>query len=343
MHSMKDLSILRNLLYVAAISMLLTGCSHTKNLWSSNDVPTVEVIVEPMDNNRSDNREYASVRMERSRNSVNPSEEVAAPIAPTIIMRPEMTFGSTESSHVKIPAQYNDPFPESSIISLNLDEMSEEFHYPYKGKLLSPYGMRGRSMHTGIDIKCIPNDTIRAAMSGVVRMSKLYSSYGYIIVIRHYNGLETVYAHNSKNLVKVNDIVEKGQPISLAGRTGRATTEHLHFEIRAANEPLDPAIFVDPENQRIRNGSVYLHKNGSRVLAYTSVNPDVLLADLGTAIPETTLRLEPSQSEQYHTIKKGETLSLVARTYSTTVSKICSLNNIQTTKILRIGEKIRVR
>lgn len=75
-------------------------------------------------------------------------------------------------------------------------------------------------MHTGVDIKAVPNDTIRAAFSGVVRMSKPYSGYGNIIVIRHYNGMETAYAHNSRNLVTVNDVVKAGDPIALAGRTG---------------------------------------------------------------------------------------------------------------------------
>lgn len=100
-------------------------------------------------------------------------------------------------------------------------------------------------MHTGVDIKAVPNDTIRAAFSGVVRMSKPYSGYGNIIVIRHYNGMETAYAHNSRNLVTVNDVVKAGDPIALAGRTGRATTEHLHFEFRVANQALNPSLLLE--------------------------------------------------------------------------------------------------
>ena len=86
--------------------------------------------------------------------------------------RPEMSFGETESANVRIPLRYNNPFPESGELVVPLCELETEFCYPYPGKLISPFGRRGRSNHTGIDIKAIPNDTIRAAMPGVVRMSK---------------------------------------------------------------------------------------------------------------------------------------------------------------------------
>ena len=154
--------------------------------------------------------------------------------------RPEMTFGDLESANVRIPLKYNNPFPSSGELVLPLGEHENEFCYPYSGKLISPFGYRGSRMHTGIDIKAVPNDTVRAALPGVVRMSKYYSGYGNLVLIRHYNGIETVYAHNSKNLVRVNDAVEAGDPIALAGRTGRATTEHVHFEVRIASEPFNP-------------------------------------------------------------------------------------------------------
>ena len=157
--------------------------------------------------------------------------------------RPEMTFGDLESANVRIPLKYNNPFPSSGELVLPLGEHENEFCYPYPGKLISPFGYRGSRMHTGIDIKAVPNDTVRAALPGVVRMSKYYSGYGNLVLIRHYNGIETVYAHNSKNLVRVNDAVEAGDPIALAGRTGRATTEHVHFEVRIASEPFNPTLF----------------------------------------------------------------------------------------------------
>ena len=89
--------------------------------------------------------------------------------------RPEMTFGDLESANVRIPLKYNNPFPSSGELVLPLGEHENEFCYPYPGKLISPFGYRGSRMHTGIDIKAVPNDTVRAALPGVVRMSKYYS------------------------------------------------------------------------------------------------------------------------------------------------------------------------
>jgi murein DD-endopeptidase MepM/ murein hydrolase activator NlpD len=118
--------------------------------------------------------------------------------------------------------------------------------------VISPYGMRGSRMHTGIDLKQTSNDTIFAVFDGMVRMAKPYSSYGNLIVIRHPNGLETIYSHLSEMFVNPFQIVKAGEGIGLAGRTGRATTEHLHFEIRFLYEHFDPEILIDFENECLR-------------------------------------------------------------------------------------------
>lgn len=337
------------ILFTAVLTLLLAGCS--SNLWKQRGAAKMEVTVTTTEGERPGDAPAARGERARGWEDRNvPSRRETPQAAPQAIkspavVRPQINFTYSESQHVRILAGY-DPLPDSSQVTVDLAELSREFRYPYDGKFLSPYGMRGRSMHTGIDIKCLPNDTIRAAFPGVVRMSKLYSSYGNVVVIRHYNGIETVYAHNSKNLVKVNDAVDDGTPIALAGRTGRATTEHLHFEIRVANQPVDPAIFLDPENRRLRDGEVYLAKSGSGVTVSNSVAPGVLLSSLSNEIPEASVEPETKATQpaaQYHTIRSGETLSHLARDYSTTVARICALNGIQANKILRIGEKIRVK
>ena len=182
--------------------------------------------------------------------------------------RPKIHFSAAESEHVRLPGV--NPLPENGLLVLPLASLQKEFCYPCDGKLISPFGPRNGSQHTGIDIKAAPNDIIRAALPGVVRMSKLYGNYGNIVVIRHYCGIETVYAHHSKNLVRVNDVVEAGEPVGLAGRTGRATTDHLHFELRAAGEPLDPTRMVDPETKRLRSDTLYIQMREGKVIAYNS-------------------------------------------------------------------------
>lgn len=141
-----------------------------------------------------------------------------------------------------------------------------EWCYPLAdAKVISNYGGRGGRRHTGVDIKTRPNDEIRAAFDGTVTMSQNYHGYGKCIRIKHSNGLETLYSHNSKNLVKVGDKVKAGQVIALTGQTGRATTAHLHFETRIDGQPFDPAKIFDHLNHSLRLEAVTFTKSGSRI------------------------------------------------------------------------------
>lgn len=159
------------------------------------------------------------------------------------------------------------PFAEGSKYTLNLANLNPgEWCYPLAGaKVISPYGGRGGRRHTGVDIKTRPNDDILAAFDGVVTMSQVYHGYGKCIKIKHPNGIETLYSHNSKNLVKVGDYVKAGQVIALTGRTGRATTEHLHFECRINGRPFDPAKIFDHANHAIRMDLVTFTKQGNGI------------------------------------------------------------------------------
>lgn len=107
--------------------------------------------------------------------------------------------------------------------------------------ITSKFGKRRNRNHNGIDIKAYRGDTIYSAFGGKVRVVKYEPrGYGNVVVIRHWNGLETIYAHLSKQIVKVNDVVEAGQPIGLAGNTGRSTGTHLHFETRFCGIAINP-------------------------------------------------------------------------------------------------------
>lgn len=142
---------------------------------------------------------------------------------------------------------------------------NQEYTFPLPGaKVISPYGGRRRH-HSGVDLKTRANDTILAAFDGIVRLAKPYAAYGKVIVVRHYNGLETVYSHNSKNLVKPGDMVKAGQPIALTGRTGRATTEHLHFELRVNGQHFNPAILFNMESGQLQNKCLIFTKKGSNI------------------------------------------------------------------------------
>jgi murein DD-endopeptidase MepM/ murein hydrolase activator NlpD len=118
------------------------------------------------------------------------------------------------------------------------------FIWPVNGRISSRFGPRGRGFHYGIDIIAPVGTVVRAAESGVVSYSGWMSGYGRVVIITHASGLQTVYAHNSVNLVREGQRVNKGDPIARVGSTGNATCPHLHFEVRRNGRPVDPLEFL---------------------------------------------------------------------------------------------------
>jgi len=132
-------------------------------------------------------------------------------------------------------------------------------------EVISRYGMRSGRMHTGIDLRQRPTDTIFAVFDGMVRIARMYSSYGKMVILRHGNGLETLYSHLSEIHVEPFQMVRAGESLGLAGRTGRATTDHLHFEFRFFYEHFNPELLIDFENGRLRHDRITFI-NGKLVL-----------------------------------------------------------------------------
>lgn len=173
-------------------------------------------------------------------------------------------FSSMEINHIRVATP--GLFTKDKNLLLHLDTLAEnEYAFPLPGaKVISPYGTRRG--HSGADLKTCAGDTIRAAFSGVVRMSKPYAAYGNVVVIRHSNGLETIYSHNVKNLVQSGDRVLAGQPVALTGRTGRATTEHLHFETRINGQHFNPDLIFNLKEGTLRKECVQCAKKGNGIL-----------------------------------------------------------------------------
>lgn len=138
-----------------------------------------------------------------------------------------------------------------------------KWYFPLPGaKVISPYGQRDGKRHTGVDLKTKNKDKIFAAFDGEVVFSGTFSGYGNLVRIKHANGLETYYAHNSKNLVKQGAKVRAGQVIALTGQTGRASTPHLHFETRVDGKPRDPAVYFDLAKGSLRQNAFRRTKKG---------------------------------------------------------------------------------
>ena len=170
--------------------------------------------------------------------------------------------GSRAGNHAMTldPDEVNDPFTITNTFRLDLEKIEEKaWAYPLPdARVISPYG--GARRHSGVDLKTKPNDEIYAAFDGEVVASGPYYGYGNCIRIKHAYGLETLYSHQSKNMVKKGDKVKAGQVIGLTGRTGRATTEHLHFEVSFGGKRLDPAIIFDHSNHKLKAATLHLTK-----------------------------------------------------------------------------------
>ena len=173
--------------------------------------------------------------------------------------------GSSRSDHAMTldPDEVYDPFTITNTFRLDLEKIEEHaWAYPLPdARVISPYG--GARRHSGVDLKTKANDEIVAAFDGEVVASGPYYGYGNCIRIKHAYGLETLYSHQSKNFVKKGDKVKAGQVIGLTGRTGRATTEHLHFEMSFGGRRLDPAIVFDHSNHKLKAATLHLTKGKS--------------------------------------------------------------------------------
>lgn len=216
--------------------------------------------------------------------------------------------------------------------------------------ITSNFGSRWGRQHKGLDIKVYIGDTIRAAFSGKVRIVRYEAGgYGKYIVIRHNNGLETIYGHLSKQLVEENQEVHSGEVIGLGGNTGRSTGSHLHFETRLCGVALNPALMFDFRAQDVTGDYYAFNKqtydsestNATRLRGKqdSSTYASTDSSDDYATNKRTTSGLTDQIS--YHKVKKGETLDRIAKKRGVTVEKICKLNHITKTMRLRPGQILR--
>lgn len=226
------------------------------------------------------------------------------------------------------------------------------FCMPHPGYLTSPYGYRKRfrRMHKGVDLHANIGDTIRAAFDGRVRIKNYEGrGYGNYVVLRHYNDLETVYGHMSKFLVESGDFVKAGDPIGLAGNTGRSTGPHLHFETRYMGYAINPAAIFDFANQTTHTDSYTFDKNTYQEARNFSPEANAEYATrYNQANPRrntgsTSKSGNQSSSSKYITVKKGDSLARIASRNHTTVDKLCKLNSVTTKTKIQPGQKLRVR
>ena len=222
----------------------------------------------------------------------------------------------------------NVQMPDTFRISL------EDFCMPTESTKITDvfgYRPRRRRMHYGLDVKVFIGDTIRAAFAGKVRIVKdqgRRKGYGKYVVIRHENGLETVYGHLSRQLVSEDQYVEAGEPIALGGNTGRSTGSHLHFETRFLGQPINPAVLFDFEKQDVL-ADTYLYRKG------------IVERSLQNRSTGRTKSASGSQNVRYYKVRSGDSLGKIAQKTGVSINTLCRLNNITRNKILRPGQVLR--
>ncbi len=314
---------IRTLLFICCSTILVSAVEARAQ--EGKDAPKQTVYIKKMDKRVSElMADRVSIRKNMELKELATLNEEAMIVREDLMFPADELYGSTWEN------QWVDPFrgttakvnyPDSFAIDCS------SFVYPIgidsMARVTSKYGPRRRRMHRGIDLKVLVGDTIRAAFDGKVRIKNFERrGYGYYVVVRHPNGLETIYGHLSKILVEENQIVRAGETIGLGGNTGRSTGSHLHFETRFLGQAINPAEIIDFENG-VPHQDTYVFRNlkinGRRSNIYTSSSDQMV----------------------YHRVKSGDTLGKIARMYGTSVNELCRLNGLKGTSVLRIGQSIR--
>ena len=249
---------------------------------------------------------------------------------------------------------YNKPFNE---VILNLDETN--ICYPMKKSTKSsPYGPRGRGWHSGLDLPAKIGEPIMAVMDGVVRLSTFTGGYGNAVVVRHNDGIETVYAHCSRNVVVPGMKVKAGDVIAFCGVTGRVTGSHLHLELRVNGVSFDPEMLLNTTNKTKQTGKIIIRKDSAArklVANRTNQNNQIVASektqfDNPNLYPKNNIKIDENyiasntaSTAHYHKVVSGDTLSRIAQTYHTSIRKLCELNHISTNSTIRVNQKIRTK
>ena len=214
---------------------------------------------------------------------------------------------------VPVPEQ---TLPDTLKLVISNDSLGTYFP-PTCGIITSNFGWRDNRMHKGMDINLRRGDQIHAAFGGMVRIARYNGGYGNVVIVRHYNGLETVYAHLSKIKVKTGQVVISGQILGLGGATGHATGNHLHFEVRFKGHALNPANFISFTENKTLNDTLIIRKSRYGVAAF------------------------PSNATVY-TVQRGDSWYEIAKRYGLTTRQLGAMNGTDKRFYLRVGQKIRI-
>ncbi len=278
----------------------------------------------------------------------NISAEIHSSAMPAILNVFPVTkyYATWQTKYVRTAVRGMEGVEEDTVRLVLLPNDSSRFVMPRLGEFLSPFGKRGRRIHTGVDIRLNHGDSVGCAFDGVVRFSDICSGYGICVVVRHNNGLETVYAHLSKSLVEPNQIIKAGEVLGLGGRTGRASCNHLHFETRFREEAFNPKQLINFETNQLVSDTLLLMRKSFGYSRDYMPGMDYVTRNEALAKNTATDKKAGSSAQgakKYYTVKQGDTLYSLAKRNGTTVDNLCKLNGISPKTTLKLGRKLRVK
>ena len=242
--------------------------------------------------------------------------------------------------------QFIIPFSEGQLKIILVESYNTPFVFPCKGEPILNYGQQKILFHPGTDFSLSPDSPVFACFDGVVRIAKIYGEYNKVVVIRHYNGLETVYANLGKIYVKSGQIIKAGHSIGLAGIVGKNSFATLHFEVRFMNETFDPALLFDFEERTLNGNILTLEPADFNIKPIPQKKEPIYILEKNSMIADSA-KVSPNISPSYrpasHVVLKGETLYKIAKKYNISVKELLELNNLTETSTIFAGQKLKVK
>jgi len=201
----------------------------------------------------------------------------------------------------------------------------------------SRYGWRHGRAHKGIDIDLVTGDSLYAMFDGIVRLSRYSRGHGKTVVIRHFNGLETTYAHLSKYGVKENDTLKRGAYLGKGGTSGNARGSHLHLVINYKGVSINPEyLFAFNDENTIRSQELWVTKKWTRPFLHNSKRQSKIIPLLSESDAIASL----IKQREIYIVKRGDTLSRISARNNVTIASLCNTNAIKHNALIRIGQKL---
>ncbi|WAC02435.1 M23 family metallopeptidase [Lacinutrix neustonica] len=245
---------------------------------------------------------------------------------------------------VDLKAEYWDPtvcnpYRDTAVtFPVQLQFRDSTYHSPiFKDKIVtSRYGWRNGRPHRGIDIDLVTGDSILAMLDGIVRLSRASKGYGKTVIVRHYNGLETVYAHLSEFGVKANDTLAKGDYLGKGGVSGNARGSHLHLEVNYKGVSINPEYVFEFENNNIRAKAFWVTSNWTRPIEHNSKRQ----SEIKLLLTEEEALASVTKQRSIYIVKSGDTLSMISKQNNISIASLCQANALKSNAIIKIGQKL---